>query len=531
MKYVDYLCLTPKDQILFKINTYFKNFGYNFCHFWVRLGLWFLNFFKKIGRCFKNLGYAFKNGDIYTKISFIFLGVSHIRRGQITKGIIYLAVEALFIYYMVMFGASAIVGFCTLGTLNQGYACSGTENLFNIDFGVAIEDIRFQSSSAANTFCQLYTGSGYAVIAGDRSPIMLLFGILAIALLVIFICFYVSTVNASIKVQEMADDRIHLNNFVEDMKDYLDGKFYRVLLFLPVLGICIFTLLPIIDMILMAFTNYDLNHQEPKLFDWVGLDNFVRLFTQTGSGSFGYTFWHVLGWTLIWAFFATFINYFLGMFVAMIINKKGIRFKGLWRTLLVLSIAIPQFVSLMAINKFTTTGGLVEGIMMEMGILQNGETIAIWNNPTSARFWIIVINIWIGIPYTVLTVTGILMNIPDDLYESAQMDGTGVFRTYFRITLPYVIFVTGPSLISTFVGNINNFNVIFFLSGGGPKTLEYMSAGKTDLLVTWLYTLTVNQNNYSMGSVIGILVFVVCAIISLIVFRHTSGYKNEEAFA
>lgn len=528
MKYTDYLSLTPKDQILYRISTYFQNLKTNFLTFWYRLWIGIVNFFKRLGNSFKNIGYAFKEGDIFTKLSFVFIGLSHIKRKQYIKGIILLAIEALFIYYMIMFGASSLVGLSTLGEREYMYGCTkgGTYN------GINVSDIRVPNQASASYICREATGSSdVRVYAGDRSFLFLLLGIIAVIVIILFVCYYVSMIRDSIKVQQKEEARLHNNSFFEDIKEYLDGKFHRTMLLVPVLGICVFTLLPIFDMILMAFTNYDTYHQEPKMFDWVGLDNFASLFTQTGAGSFGYTFWNILLWTLIWAFFATFTNYFLGMIVAMLINRKGIKFKGLWRTLLVLSIAVPSFVSLMAINKFLSAGGIVEGILFKLGVLTTGQTIEIFSYTNSARVAIILINVWIGIPYTVLTVSGILMNIPEDLYESAQIDGTSAFRTYYKITLPYVVFITGPSLISTFVGNINNFNVIFFLSGGGPTTLEYMNAGKTDLLVTWLYKLTVNQSNYSLGSVIGILVFVVCAVASLIAFRHTSGYKNEETFA
>lgn len=535
MKYIDYINLTPKDQLMYRINTWLRNFGHNFVQFWIKLWHSIINLFKKIGRSFKKIGYAFAKGDIFTKLSFIFLGLSHIKRKQYIKGFLFLCIEALFIFYMVMIGGNAIVGLITLGTRPMMFGCAlGSQNIYNIDLGGAasMDELRFLSSSAASLFCQTYAGNAQVVVyEGHKSQLLLLFGILCVIIMILFVAFYVSTVNSSIKVQEREEARIHNNTFFEDIKEYLDGKFYRTLLFLPVLGIAVFTLLPIFDMIMMAFTNFDRNHMEPKMFDWVGLSNFGSIFSMNSGNNFGYTFWNVLLWTLIWAFFATFLNYFLGMIVAMIINKKGIRFKGLWRTCLVLSIAIPSFVSLLAINKFLSQNGIVQGILYALGVLSGGETIQIWTSATSARIAIIVINIWVGIPYTVLSVSGILLNIPEDLYESAQIDGTSPFRTYTKITLPYVVFVTGPSLITQFVGNINNFNVIFFLSGGGPQTMEYANAGKTDLLVTWLYKLTVNQQNYSMGSVIGILVFIVCATLSLIAYRHTSAYKNEETFA
>ena len=93
-----------------------------------------------------------------------------------------------------------------------------------------------------------------------------------------------------------------------------------------------------------------------------------------------------------------------------------------------------------------------------------------------------------------------------------------------------MLFILTPSLITSFVGNINNFNVIFLLTGGGPESLDYYYAGKTDLLVTWLYKLTITNKDYNLGAVIGIIVFVIMATLSLIAYRKTASYKDEEAF-
>jgi arabinogalactan oligomer/maltooligosaccharide transport system permease protein len=130
-----------------------------------------------------------------------------------------------------------------------------------------------------------------------------------------------------------------------------------------------------------------------------------------------------------------------------------------------------------------------------------------------------------------LITTGILLNIPQDMYESARIDGAGPVTAFFKITLPYMLFVTTPYLITQFVNNINNFNVIYLLTRGGPLTLEYYKAGETDLLVTWLYRLTTDQNpKYNVASVIGIVIFVICATLSLITFNRSSAAKSEEAF-
>jgi arabinogalactan oligomer/maltooligosaccharide transport system permease protein len=244
----------------------------------------------------------------------------------------------------------------------------------------------------------------------------------------------------------------------------------------------------------------------------------------------------------MWSFFATFSNYFLGMFVAMLINKKGIKFKKLWRTVLVMTIAIPQFVSLLYVAKLFTSSGIIGEALLNWNLIPESMLAAnhrsLWDNPTSAKIMLIVINIWIGIPYVMLSATGILMNIPADLYESSRVDGANAWQQYIKITLPYMLFVTGPSLLTSFVGNLNNFNVIYLLTGGGPANTDIISAGgaaigRTDLLITWLFKMTLGstESKYYMASVIGILIFVVCAVLSLIVYNVIPSTKNEEDFS
>lgn len=150
--------------------------------------------------------------------------------------------------------------------------------------------------------------------------------------------------------------------------------------------------------------------------------------------------------------------------------------------------------------------------------------------PNLARALVILLNCWIGIPYTMLITTGILMNIPQELYESAKVDGASPVKQYIKITLPYVLFVTAPYLITQFIGNFNNFNVIFLLTGGGPNTMDYFNAGKTDLLVTWLYKLTNDKNMYNMASALGIIIFILSATISLVAYSQSSAVKKDGDF-
>ena len=116
---------------------------------------------------------------------------------------------------------------------------------------------------------------------------------------------------------------------------------------------------------------------------------------------------------------------------------------------------MPQFVSLLYIMKMFANDGIVNGYLIKWGLI--ASPIQFWTNPMLARVMIIVINIWVGIPYMMLIATGLLMNIPEDLYESAKIDGASPFQMFWKITLPYMLFVTGPFLLTSFTNNLNNF--------------------------------------------------------------------------
>jgi len=365
----------------------------------------------------------------------------------------------------------------------------------------------------------------YEYVAGDNSLLILLYGVVTIFVIIWFIFMWRASLKSAYKAECLAKEGRHVNSFRDDLKDLLHLSLHKTLLTLPLAGILAFNILPLIFMICMAFTNYSKQDEHLLLFDWVGLQTFGKILNF--SDSIGQTFWSVLGWTLIWAVFATATNYIFGMILAIIINRKGTRFKSFWRFCFVLSIAVPMFVSLLIMRTMLQPSGAVNTLLMNLGIID--KALPFFTNATWARITVIVINIWVGVPYTMIQVTGILQNIPAELYEAAKVDGANAFVTFFKITLPYMLFVTTPYLITTFTGNVNNFNVIYLLSGGDPTPVG-STAGKTDLLVTWLYKLTIDQQYYNIGAVIGILTFIVLAIVSLVTYRNTGSYKNEEGF-
>ena len=443
---------------------------------------------------------SLKKGDIFTKLSAVVFGLGNIVRGQVIKGLLFLAMEIGLIYYFVSFGFHALSQLVTLGTKVTGQEWNEAKGI-------------------------------YEQVNGDNSMLILLYGVISIFIFAVLVITWRASLKSAYEAQCIKASGLKPNNFVQDVASMFDSKLNRTLLFLPVMGIVCFTIMPLVYMISMAFTNYDRNHIPPgKLFDWVGLKNFVKILNL--NGSLGQTFWKVLGWTFVWAVFATFLNYILGMILAMVINRKETHWKGFWRFCFILSVAVPQFVSLLIMRTMLQPEGAVNILLRQIGLLGDGQSLPFWMNVTWARVTVIVINLWVGIPYTLLTMTGILQNIPVELYEAARVDGANAVVTFFKITLPYMLFVTTPNLITSFVGNINNFNVIYLLTGGNPASMSYYrgTAGKTDLLVTWLYKLTIDNKDYCYGAVIGILIFIISASLSLSVYHRTGSYNNEEGF-
>lgn len=440
------------------------------------------------------LGYVLKNGGWPVWLSCFFMGFANIMSGQIIKGLIFLAIEiSVFVFLFIPNGGIYWLSMLpSLGWREQ-------EQVWNEEKFV------------------------YEYIQGDQSQLILLYGISTICVIFLFILIWKSSIKSGFNALSIKREGKKVSTFKEDIKSLFDGNIHKLLMTPPMIGLSIFTILPLIYMMAMAFTNYSKEGDHLILFDWVGLQNFISIFDSTSS--VGKQFGSVLVWTLVWAFFATFLNFFLGTFMAIIINRPSIRFKGLWRTCLSMTIAVPQFVSLLVIRSMLQPKGIINSMLMDWGWID--ASLPFMTDTTWARITVILVNLWVGIPYTIMQVTGVLQNIPSEQYEAAKLDGATTVQQFCHITFPYMMFVLTPYLITQFTGNINNFNIIYLLTGGAPVELGN-SAGNTDLLVTWLYKLSVDQQKYNMAAVIGIFTFIVLAVVALVTYRSSASYKDEE---
>ena len=434
---------------------------------------------------FLEFGLRFSSSSKRAKASFFVMGLGQILYKQYIKGILYLLSEIGFILFFALTGGNLIAGFITLGSKEA---------------------------------------DPWLGIKGDNSVIMMILGIFAFLVLGLWVMAYVSNVKDIHEINRKVDEGKKLPTFFESVRTYLDKKFHKVTLLFPVIAVLVFNVIPIVFMICIAFTNYGGEIVPPKLVDWTGFESFGKVFSLGGILP---TLGKILGWNILWAFASTFLNYFLGLGLALLLNKKIVKGKAIWRSFPILAYAIPGFITLCGFKFMFSNGGPINQI-----IVANGGSVIQFLGLDSkwiARLIGLLVNAWLNIPTTMLLATGILSNMNASCYEAAKIDGASPAKQFKDLTLPFVVFATTPNLISQFVANFNNFGVFYFLRGG--LYMEgYFNASDTDLLINWLYNLSIANNYYSIGAAISLIIFIITGAISLVVYVRSNAYKKEDIY-
>lgn len=438
-----------------------------------------------IGKKIESLKFFLKNANKNVIGSICLMGLGQLMYGQIGKGLMYLLLFVCSILYFLYRGIANLIGFFTLGTKEM---------------------------------------DAWLGIKGDNSVVMLLMGILSIGAIFFLLGCYISNIRDVYETQILVKRGRKPRSFKEDIKKLMDQKFYKATLFFPIIGVFVFSILPIIFMIAVAFTNYGGEIVPPKLIDWVGFDNFVQIATLS---KFAPTFGKILSWNLLWAVSSTLLNYFAGLGLALLLNKKCVKGKIIWRAFPILAYAVPGFITLLGFRFMFSYGGPMNQMIANMGYSKIGflDIDAKW----MARVIGLLVNAWISIPSIMLLATGILTNIDMDQIEASKIDGAKKWKQFTKIIFPFVLFSTTPVLISQFIGNFNNFGIFFFLRGGLYMD-GYFLASDTDLLINWLYNLSINNNYYNIGAAISMIIFLITSMISLFVYVKSPSYREEDAF-
>ena len=253
---------------------------------------------------------------------------------------------------------------------------------------------------------------------------------------------------------------------------------------LPALiSIIIFTIIPIVYTVVIAFTDYTMYSQGHIKF--VGFANFIEVLT----GPFKEIFLPVFGWNIIFAVVSTAGTFFLGLIVAMAVNNPNIKEKSVYRAILIIPWALPATVAILSWQGLLNGSyGAINNLLLNLHLISN--PIPWLTDPTWARVALIIVNIWLGFPYMMNVCLGALGAIPDSYYEAADVDGASKWLQFRKITLPSLAQISYPLLISSFAFNFNNFGSAFLITKGGPPRMSTQFAGYTDILAS------VNFRNY-----------------------------------
>ncbi|MGJ3507149.1 ABC transporter permease subunit [Enemella sp. A6] len=249
---------------------------------------------------------------------------------------------------------------------------------------------------------------------------------------------------------------------------------------------------------------------------FVGAENFTTAFS---DARYSGPFLKVLTWNVVFALASVLSTFFLGLFLAIVMNSERMRGRKIYRTLMLLPYAFPAFLTALLFK-----GMLNRDFGFVNEVLLGGMPVAWLSDPWLAKLAIIVVNLWMGFPYMFLIATGTLQAIPSDVYEAAKIDGATGWQQFRQITLPLLLIAVTPLLISSFAFNFNNFNLVYMLTGGGPRFTDTSAPiGATDLLITMVYSVSgldgSAARNYGLASALSIVIFLIVATVSAISFR------------
>ncbi|WP_279073066.1 ABC transporter permease subunit [Microbacterium lacticum] len=265
-----------------------------------------------------------------------------------------------------------------------------------------------------------------------------------------------------------------------------------------------------------SFESADGQQLYPGWQVWVGLDNFVRAFS---TESIRGPFIAVLVWTFAFAILSVATTFALGLFLAIVFNDPRMRSRKYYRVIMILPYAFPAFLSaLVWQGMFNQDFGFINQTIL------GGASIPWLQDPWLAKISILIVNLWLGYPYMFLVTTGAIQSIPEDIQEAGRADGASVWQVFRYIKFPLLLVSVAPLLISSFAFNFNNFNLIYMLTGGGPRFADAsINVGASDILISMVYKVAFvgAEHDYGLASAFSIIIFVLVAVISYLSFRQT----------
>lgn len=263
------------------------------------------------------------------------------------------------------------------------------------------------------------------------------------------------------------------------------------------------TFYPILYGTWLAFTNADQSHLGDEA--WVGFANFITVFESAGM-------WRVTFFTLVWAVANVFAHVVLGLGLALVLNRKGLAGKTAYRTLLLLPWAIPAYISVLAWKGMFQPEGLLNAVF--------GTSIDFLADAGSARLLVILVNIWLGVPFMMMTLSGALQSLSRNMFEAAEVDGVNRWDQFLYLTLPNLKGTLVPVSLLSLIFTFNNFGTIYLMTRGDP-VVGFGEPGATDILVTYVFKIAFEYGYYGIAAAWSVIIFLLLVGFSWIYMKKT----------
>ena len=270
------------------------------------------------------------------------------------------------------------------------------------------------------------------------------------------------------------------------------------------ISLAVLTFYPVLYGFWLAFT--DANQTQLGDQSFIGLDNFWDVFSSEG-------FLRVTLFTLVWTVVNVSAHIGIGLFLALLLHRRNIKGKVAYRTLLLLPWAVPSYISVLVWRGMFQPDGFVNDLL--------GTNIDFLSDPTGAQIVVILVNIWLGVPFMMMSISGALQSLPRDMYEAAEVDGVSGWGAFRHLTLPNLRSALIPLSLLGFIWTFNMFNVIYLMTDGGPN-LYFGEPGQTDILITYVYDVAFREGAYGVAAAWSVIIFLMLFAFSWRYMKQTN---------
>ena len=282
------------------------------------------------------------------------------------------------------------------------------------------------------------------------------------------------------------------------------GKLAHAYIAPALIALAVLTFYPVIYGIWLSFT--DANQTQLGDESWVGIENFVAVLTSAG-------FFRVTLFTLVWTITNVAAHIGIGLALALVLNNPHVRGRTAYRTALLLPWAIPSYISVLVWKGMLQPEGLVDSIL--------GTDFEMLADPSGAKTLVILVNIWLGVPFMMMSLSGAIQALPQDMYEAAEVDGVSMWNQFKHLTLPNLKSALIPLSLLGFIWTFNMFNVIYLMTDGGPN-LRFGEPGETDILITYVYDVAFRDGAYGVAAAWSVVIFLMLVAFSWVYMKRTN---------